>query len=447
MTAPMPPHNKEAEESVLGAMLLSSAMLPVIFGEERLAPEDFYYERHRVIFAAAQQLYAANQPVDPLTLVDRLQQNGDLERAGGPAAIDALTASVPLVGNARRYAQIVKEHASDRALLEAAYRIQAIVHERHGDTAQDRVDQAARLIFALSQKQEEGGLVTAGDAIAERLEELEVLASSPDAVKGTPTGYLDFDRHTGGLRGGQMVIVAGRPGMGKSVVGVNWAEHISLEAGLPVLVFSLEMSRGELADRLMASQGRYSAARLRDASVGDTDWPRLVEVQSRFAQAAPMWIYDGSDINVMGMRAIARRVHAQSPMGLGAIVVDYLQLIRPDGGANRTEQVSEISRNLKILARELNVPVIAISQLSRAVEMRPDKRPTLADLRESGQLEADADLVVFVYRHEYYEPDDPEHQNLAELLLRKFRGGESPHDVMLTFRKEEVRMLARARER
>jgi len=289
--------------------------------------------------------------------------------------------------------------------------------------------------------------MSASDAIAERLEELEVLAQTPDQVKGTPTGYIDFDRHTGGLRGGQVVIVAARPGMGKSVIGANWAENISLDAGLPTLMFSLEMSRAELADRLMASRGRYSAQNLRDARVGEGDWSRLLEVQSRFAQAAPLWIYDGSDINVMGMRAIARRVHAQSPMGLGAIIVDYLQLIRPETGANRTEQVSDISRNLKILARELNVPVIAISQLSRAVELRPDKRPTLSDLRESGQLEADADIVLFVYRHEYYEPDDPEHKGLAELLLRKFRGGKNPADFMLTFREEEVRMMARARER
>jgi replicative DNA helicase len=434
-----PPHNLEAEQSVLGAILLSERSLYALVIEEGLRPEDFYRERHRVTYAAMLALYNTNEPIDPLTVTEHLRQAGDLDAAGGAAAIDELSGSVPLVGNARRYAQIVKENALLRRLLTTTYEIQASVAE-HRLSPRDLVEQAEKAMLEVAHDDSTQDFRSIEEILHDELDKMQRLSAEGTALTGTPSGFKDLDEITGGFQPGNLIIIAARPSMGKSALVTNIAENASIDHNRPVALFSLEMSETELAQRFVASQGRIFGDKLRKGRVADSEWPKILEATKKLS-SAPLYVDDSSDIGILDIRAKARRLHQQAPGGLGLVIVDYLQLMRPDAGTeSRVEQVGQMSRGLKILARELNVPVIALSQLSRAVEQRHDKKPILSDLRESGQIEQDADLVMFIYRDEYYEKEESEAQGLADILIAKHRNG-GLGDVTLTFRKEYPKFL------
>jgi replicative DNA helicase len=434
-----PPHNLEAEQSVLGAMLLSERSLYALVIEEGLRADDFYRERHRVIYAAMLELYATNTPIDVLTVSEHLRQSRRLDDAGGAETIDNLTVGVPLVGNLRRYAQIVRENALLRRLLNTTYQIQASVSERR-HAPRDIVELAEKAMLEVAHDDKQQDFRSIDEILHDELDKMQRLSAEGTALTGTPSGFKDLDEITGGFQRGNLIILAARPSMGKSALVTNIAENAAIDHNRPVALFSLEMSETELAQRFVASQGRIFGDKLRKGRVQDSEWPKILEATKKLS-TAPLYVDDSSDIGILDIRAKARRLHQQAPGGLGLIIVDYLQLMRPDSGTDsRVEQVGQMSRGLKILAQELKVPVIALSQLSRAVEQRHDKKPILSDLRESGQIEQDADLVMFIYRDEYYEKDESEAQGLAEILIAKHRNG-GLGDVTLTFRKEYPKFL------
>src|SRR5437764_5486224 len=415
-----PPHNLEAEASVLGAILLSDRTMYGLVIEDGLAPEDFYREQHRVVYAGMLGLYEASEPIDVLTVTEQLRKTGRLEGAGGEAAVASLAGSVPAAGNVRHYGQIVRENALLRRLLSTAQDIQGRVL-RHDAAPRDLVEQAERAALEVAHDDRRQDFRSIEDILDVELDKLHRLSTEHTSLTGTPSGFKDLDELTGGFQPGNLVVIAARPSMGKSALVTNIAEHAALDHSRPVALFSLEMSEAELAMRFIASQARVKGE---DLSKGRAEkrWPKIVEASNRLA-AAPIYIDDTSDLGILELRAKARRLHSQAPGGLGVIIVDYLQLMRTDHRVdNRAEQVGHLSRGLKILARELDVPVIALSQLNRSVEQRTDKRPLLSDLRESGAIEQDADLVVFIYRDDYYN-DDSEAQGQAELIISKHRNG------------------------
>jgi replicative DNA helicase len=423
-TAQVPPQNIEAEESVLGAMLVAERALTRAIDEVKLKPEDFYLDKHRLIFSTAHDLYAASKPVDELTVSEALTQSGKLEEAGGRDYVSSLAASVPAAGNARHYAEIVQQNSLLRRLLGAGQRIQEWVRERDGEPRQLAED-AERLLFEVAHEEQASDFREISEILSDELDRLEKLSSGEAEVTGTPSGFRDIDAITGGFQPGNLVIFAARPAMGKSALVANIAENVAVKHGMPVAFFSLEMSEVELAQRFIACRARIAGDRLRRGHVGQKDWPKVVRACNELEQA-PLWIDDSSDLGLLDLRAKARRLQAQESHrgGLGLVVVDYLQLMRADDPrANRVEQVGQMSRGLKILARELNVPVLAISQLSRAPEQRHPPRPQLSDLRESGSIEQDADLVAFLYREDYYRQNEEEHDGLADVILAKHRNG------------------------
>jgi replicative DNA helicase len=423
-TAHVPPQNIEAEESVLGAMLVAERALTRVIDEVKLKPEDFYLDKHRLIFSTAHDLYAASKPVDELTVSEALTQSGSLEDAGGRDYVSSLAASVPAAGNARHYAEIVQQNSLLRRLLGAGQRIQEWVRERDGEPRQLAED-AERLLFEVAHEEQASDFREISEILSDELDRLEKLSSGEAEVTGTPSGFRDIDAITGGFQPGNLVIFAARPAMGKSALVANIGENVAVKHGMPVAFFSLEMSEVELAQRFIACRARIAGDRLRRGHVGQKDWPKVVRACNELEQA-PLWIDDSSDLGLLDLRAKARRLQAQESHrgGLGLVVVDYLQLMRADDPrANRVEQVGQMSRGLKILARELNVPVLAISQLSRAPEQRHPPRPQLSDLRESGSIEQDADLVAFLYREDYYRQNEEEHDGLADVILAKHRNG------------------------
>src|SRR3954468_24596939 len=362
-----PPHDLEAEMSVLGAILLSARTLSALVIEEGLKPEDFYRERHRLIYESMLALYRESEPVDVVTVTDHLRQRGRLEEAGGASAVDALAGAPPSVSAARRYAQIVREHALLRRLLTTTYRIQTEVGERQFGP-RDLVERAEKAMLEVAHDDRQADFREIREILSDELEKMERLSREGTSLTGTPSGFKDLDEITGGFQPGNLIIVAARPSMGKSCLVTNIAENAAIDHGRAVALFSLEMSETELAQRFVARPGRIFGDRLRKGRVPDSEWPRILEASSRLA-GAPLFIDDSSDISMLDIRAKARRLHQQQPLGL--IIIDYLQLMRPDGRVeSRVQQVGEMSRGLKILARELNVPVIALSQLSRAVETR-----------------------------------------------------------------------------
>jgi replicative DNA helicase len=436
-----PPHSLEAEQSVLGAILLSEKTVYHLVIDEGLRAEDFYRERHRVIYDAMIDLYNQSEPIDVLTVTEHLRSHGHLENAGGAAAIDELAGAVPAAGNVRRYAQIVKEHALMRRLLTTTYQIQASVHN-HEALPRDIVEHAERSILEVAHDDRQKDFRKVGSVLFEEIEKWQTLAHEGLAITGTPSGFSDLDEITGGFQPGNLIILAARPSMGKSALVTNIAENVALHKDSPraVALFSLEMSEAELAQRFIASQASIKGDALRKGRLKEErHWKRVLDTASRY-DAAPLFVDDSSDIGILEIRAKARRLHAQHPGGLGLIIVDYLQLLRPDGRIeNRVEQVGQMSRGMKILARELQVPVIALSQLSRGVESRTDKRPLLSDLRESGQIEQDADLVMFIYRDEYYN-ENTDRPGEADIIIAKHRNG-GLGDVPLTFQGEYPRFL------
>jgi replicative DNA helicase len=440
-----PPHSIEAEQSVLGAILLSERVHYALVIEEALRPEDFYRERHRVIYESMMALYDQSEPIDVLTVTEHLRSRGKLEEAGGPAQIDELTAAVPAVGNLRRYGKIVKEHSLLRRLLTATYDIQASVHG-HDAEPREIVERAEKTMLEVAHDDRQKDFRAVGEVLHEEIDKWQALAAEGRSMTGTPSGFNDLDAITGGFQPGNLVIIAARPSMGKSALVTNMAENVALnhERPRPVALFSLEMSEAELAQRFIASQASIKGDDLRKGRLKDeSKWKRVLKVASQY-DASPLFVDDSSDIGILDVRAKARRLHQQTLArygGLGLVIVDYLQLMRADTRVeNRVQQVGEISRGLKILARELQVPVIALSQLSRGVESRTDKRPMLSDLRESGQIEQDADLVMFIYRDEYYNPETTDRPGEADLLIAKHRNG-GLGEVPLTFQNEYPRFL------
>jgi replicative DNA helicase len=418
----VPPHNEEAEASVLGAILLTEQALDGVVLEIGLKPGHFYRPRHQRIFEAMIRLKEKADPeaVDALTVCDDLRSHGLLEEAGGDAYVHSLPTVVPAVGAVLDYARIVRDDALMRGVLETTRHIQAEVLAHRGDP-RELIERAEAALFKIGH---EGGMAemrTIEAVLHEEIDKLEELSRKDIGLTGTPSGFSDIDDLTGGFQNGNLIVLAARPSMGKSTLATNIAENAAIDHNKPVALFSLEMSETELAHRFIASQAKVSSDELRKGRVKADRWPKVLRAVEKLA-AAPIFIDDSSDIGVLEMRAKARRLHARHG-GLGLIVVDYLQLVRPDGRSDsRVEQVGQISRGLKILARELDIPVVAVSQLSRAVESRHPPIPMLSDLRESGQLEQDADVVMFVYREEYYDQES-ERLGEADIIFAKHRNG------------------------
>jgi replicative DNA helicase len=416
--APVPPQNLDAEESVLGAMMLSPGAIGAV--SEVLDAGDFYRESHAKIYRAALGLYAHGEPVDAITLADQLEERSELEDVGGRVRLAELAALVPTTANAAHYARIVHEMATLRGLITAGQEVARLGWERPGHT-HELLDQAERVIFELTQSQVTSEFSHIEELLKESFERITALYEAGEDVTGVPVGFRDIDRLTSGLQSGNLIILAARPSMGKSALALCMAANISVRKQLPVALFTLEMSKSEVTQRLMCSEAKVESQRLRSGKLAVDDWPRLTAACDKLAKA-PIYVDDSASITMMGIRSKARRLKSKEPT-LALIIVDYLQLMTADASyENRVQEVSQISRQLKLLARELDVPIVALSQLSRAVEQRHDKRPILSDLRESGSLEQDSDLVFFIYRDEYYD-EESEAQGLAEVHLAKHRNG------------------------
>jgi len=427
--APVPPQNLEAEESVLGAMMLSPGAIGAV--SEILDGGDFYRESHAKIYRASVGLYARGEPVDAITLVDELEERGELEDVGGRLRVHELAALVPAAANAAHYARIVREVATLRGLIRTGQEIARLGWERPGEV-QELVDRAEQILFDLSQDRVTTEFSHIESLLKESFERITQLYEAGAEVTGVPAGFRELDRLTSGFQPGNLVIVAARPSMGKSALGLCIAANLAVREGIPVGIFTLEMSKAEVTQRLMCSEAKVESQRLRTGKLAIDDWPRLTAACDKLAKA-PLYVDDTGSINLMEIRSKARRLKSREPT-LGLIVIDYLQLMTSGVTVeNRVQEVSQISRSLKVLARDLDVPIVAMSQLSRAVEQRHDKRPILSDLRESGSIEQDADLVMFIYRDEYYN-EDSEQQGMAEVALAKHRNG--PTDtIKLSFLK------------
>jgi replicative DNA helicase len=429
-TAPVPPQNLEAEESVLGAMMLSPGAIGAV--SEVLSAGDFYRQSHGKIYKAALGLYAKGEPVDAITLADELEERGELEDVGGLIRIHELANLLPAASNAAHYARIVHEMATLRGLIRVGQEITRLGIDREGQ-AVELVDRAEQVLFELSQSRVATEFSHIEDLLKESFERITQLFEAGADVTGVPSGFRELDNLTSGFQPGNLIVIAARPSMGKSGLALCIGTNLAVRHQVPVALFTLEMSKSEVTQRLMCSEAKVESQRLRTGKLGPEDWPRLTAACDKLSKA-PIYVDDTGSITMMEIRSKARRLKSREP-GLGLIIVDYLQLMTSGASAeNRVQEVSQISRNLKVLARDLDVPILALSQLSRAVEQRHDKRPILSDLRESGSIEQDADLVAFIYRDEYYNPEETDQQGLAEIILAKHRNG--PTDtIKLSFLK------------
>ena len=418
----VPPHDLDAERAVIGAMLVSEAAVSVV--GEMVVAEDFYSETHRVLYGAMMRLAAKGEPIDQLTLSDELRSVGEFDRIGGRQYVFRLVESVPTAANAARYAEIVRGKALLRAVIDAGSRIQQEAFSEPDDVTQ-ALDAAEQLIYGVSNRQLKDHLAPVSELAPSALEMIQRLYEQEGEVTGVESGFEDLDRLTTGFHKSDLVVLAARPAMGKTAMALNAIWHAAGDKGLPVAIFSLEMSKEQLVQRLISQTTRIRTQDLRSGNVKAEDWPKLVRGVAEVAKA-PIWIDDTAGINLMEMRAKVRRLvsrlNAQSGLPLSLVVVDYLQLMVGNSRENRQQEISEISRGLKVLARDLDVPVLAIAQLSRAVEARHDKRPLLSDLRDSGAIEQDADMVMFLYRDEYYNSDSDD-KGIAEVIVGKHRNG------------------------
>ena len=417
----VPPHSLEAEESLLGAMLLSRDAITVAV-EIGVAAEDFYKPAHTHVFEAVLSLYGQGEPIDPVTVAEELRRADLLEALGGRQTLLRLQAATPASANAAHYAKIVNELALLRRLIGVAGDIAEMGYDDSQDV-QETVDRAEALVFEVAEHRVTDSMIKMADALQNTLDELEALYASTGDITGVPTGYSEVDRLLLGLQPSNLVVVAARPGAGKTSFALGAAANVAMAARRPVLFFSMEMGTLELTKRLLAGEARVDARRLQTGNIPEQDWTKLSHAVGRLAEA-PLFIDDNPHCTVMEMRAKSRRTKARHG-DLGLVVVDYLQLMTPMGSKraeNRQVEVAEISRGLKILARELNCPVMACSQLNRQLEYRSDKRPMLADLRESGSLEQDADVVAFIYRDDIYNPDSDQ-RGTAEIIVAKHRNG------------------------
>lgn len=440
MSNRVPPHNTDAEESLLGAMLLSTTATDI--ASEIVSASDFYKPAHAHIFDAIMALAGAGQPVDPVTVADELSRHKLLDAVGGPPALIHLQSSTPATTSAKRYATIVHDHALLRALIAVGGEIAEIGYETPDDVP-DALDRAESAVFQLAQHRQTDTTFRLHELLDTTIDRLEFLYEHGGDITGTPTGYLDFDEITAGLQPSALVVIGARPGMGKTSFALGMAAHASMEAQLPVLFFSLEMSKLELASRILCTDARVDSTKVRNGRLNDEDWRRLSTSIAKLG-TAPLWIDDNPNVTVMEIRAKARRLQSQVGQ-LGMIVVDYIQLMTGRGNAeNRQTEVAEISRGLKILARELQCPVVALAQLNRGLEQRADKRPMLSDLRESGALEQDSDVVAFLYRDEKYNPDSAD-RGTAEVLVAKHRSGPTGM-VRLAFLDHYTKFANMARE-
>ena len=414
-----PPADREAEQGVLGAMLISpNTVVEVI---EELDADDFYYPAHALIFQAMLDLYSAGKEIDPVIVSGRLDRYNQLERAGGGPYLHTLYATVPTAANARYYAEIVAEKSVLRRLVDAGTRVVQLGYDGAEDAEIENVlDRAQQEVFAVAQKQQTEDYHALGDLLSDTIDELTALQQEEGIESGVPTGFIDLDRLTNGLHAGQMIIIAARPGVGKSTLAMDMMRSCSLEHGKTSVIFSLEMSASEIVTRLLAAEAEVKLADMRGGRVSSEDWAKLTDTLNK-VQDAPLYIDDSPNLTLMEIRAKARRLKQQH--GLDLIVLDYLQLMSSGKKVeSRQQEVSEFSRSLKLLAKELEVPLIAISQLNRGPEARNDKKPQLADLRESGSLEQDADMVMLLYRPDSQDRDN-ERAGEADINLAKHRGG------------------------
>ena len=419
----LPPHSLEAEQSVLGGLLLENSAWDRI--GDVVSEKDFYRQDHRQILRAIIKQISNNHPADAVTVSETLQSLGELEAVGGLSYIVALASNTPSAANIRRYAEIVRERAVMRRLAEVATGIADSAYAPAGRSASQLLDEAEARVFEIA---ESGSRGQAGFAelkpllkqVVERIDEL-YHSDNDSGVTGVPTGFHDLDQKTSGFQPGDLIIVAGRPSMGKTAFSLNIGEHVALESGLPVAVFSMEMGGQQLVMRMIGSVGKLDQHRLRTGKLGEDDWQRLTYALGKLNDA-PVFIDETPGLNVLELRARARRLQRQCGK-LGMIIIDYIQLMSASSsGENRATEISEISRALKGLAKELQVPVVALSQLNRGLEQRPNKRPVMSDLRESGAIEQDADVILFIYRDEVYNPDTSD-KGTAEIIISKQRNG------------------------
>ncbi|MFM2152775.1 MAG: replicative helicase [Pseudomonadota bacterium] len=435
------PQDVEAERSILGGILLTNEAFYDVL--ETVKTDDFYREPHRKVFAAMQELSQRNEPIDVITLADELRRGGDLESVGGVAYLSGLDAFVPATANITRYARIVRDKALARRLIGAAHEIAREGYDQLGPV-DELLDAAESKIFEITEKKAANAFTVLGTSVKRVFSNLEALYERQTEITGVPTGFTAFDKMTAGLQKGDLIIVGGRPSMGKTSVVMNMAGHIAIEEKRPVAVFSLEMSADSLTTRLFASEARVDGQRLRTGKLLDSDWPKLARAADRLFKA-PMHIDDSAGLTALEMRAKCRRLKAKTGE-LALVVVDYLQLMRGKPGTDSREQeISEISRGLKALAREMECPVIALSQLNRSLEKREDKRPQMSDLRESGAIEQDADLICFIYRDEVYNKENSPDKGIAEIIIGKQRNGPTG-TVRVAFQRDYTRFENLAEE-
>lgn len=433
----VPPQSLDAEKSLIGAVLIDDETLPDV--TEFVTAQDFYDKRHGVIFDAMMRLYEKHKPVDLLTLTDELKRKKQLEEVGGSAYLTELTNYVPTAAHAGTYAELVAQKAVRRRLIKASADISELGYDED-TTTQELLEKAEAELFSVSDQSLAQDVISLESILTESFDRLEELHKNKGQLRGIRTGYRDLDNMTAGLQRSDLIILAARPSMGKTTLVTNLAYNVATIAKQPVLFFSLEMSKEQLVDRMLSDASGVDAWNIRTGNLSDEDFSKLSEAMGEMAEA-PIFIDDTPGLTVLEMRTKARRLSHEQPLGL--IIVDYLQLMqsarRTDG--NRVQEVSEISRGLKLVARELNVPLIALSQLSRTVESRSPQIPQLSDLRESGSIEQDADIVTFIYRPGHYEPDNPEFENITDLIIAKHRNGPTGK-VQLYFHPERLRFMS-----
>ena len=434
----IPPHSVEAESSVLGGLLLDNNAWDRV--GDLLTESNFYRHEHQLIFTAIASLVNASKPADVITVFEHLRSLGKAEEVGGLAYLNNLAQYVPSASNIRRYAEIVRERSILRKLVTASDEISTNAFDPQGKTVERILDEAEAKIFAIGEEgsRNKQGFQSLDTLVIDLLDKVQEMADNPADVTGVPTGFADLDRMTSGLQAGDMIVLAARPSMGKTSFAVNIAEHVALNEGLPVAIFSMEMGAAQLAVRIVGSIGRVNQGNLRTGKLTDDEWPRLTEAIEKL-RTVSLHIDETPGLTPGELRANARRLARQCGK-LGLIVVDYLQLMSGSGAGsadNRATELGEISRGLKMLAKELQCPVIALSQLNRSVEQRTDKRPMMSDLRESGAIEQDADIIMFIYRDDYYNKDSKE-PNVAEVIIGKQRNGPTG-TVKLFFQKSQTR--------
>ena len=415
----VPPHDTEAEQAVIGSMLTDKEA--IISAVEVLKEEDFYREDNKIIYGAILNLYNRSEPVDIITLKAELSSLGKLEKVGGLEYLAELPDKVPTTSNVDKYIKIVEEKATLRSLLKTANEIIKLGYDETQDV-DILMDQAEKKIFEAIQSRNQKGYSSIKDILVDTFTELEQLYNQKQHITGVPTGFADLDYKTAGLHNSDLILVAARPAMGKSAFALNIASYAATRANIPVVIFSLEMSKEQMVNRILCSEAMVDSNKVRTGKIDDDEWGKLAEASGVLSESK-IFIDDTPGISIMEIRAKCRKLKLEQDIGL--VVVDYLQLVQGSGRrsvGSREQEIAEISRSLKILAKEINVPVIALSQLSRAPEQRPDHRPMLSDLRESGSIEQDADIVTFLYRDDYYN-EDSEKKNVAEVIIAKHRSG------------------------